>query len=510
MRRRRVLQPQRQPVKAAYEHFPKYAETFGPEVADLCDLAGFPPDEEQQLALDALFGITSEGLPTTFEFWMIAARQNLKTGFLKQAALGWLFVTQETLISWSAHELDTTREAFRDLTFLIENTPSLAKRLLPGPTNGIYRGSGLEAIELAPTKACPQGQRVKFKARTKGGARGLTGSKVILDEGFAVKPEHVGSIVPILSTKPAGQIVGGSSAGRSDSDYLRSVRDRGRVGSSPRLGYVEYCAPEGVCEQPKCTHERGTSGCAADNLDYLQMANTALGRRITVQYIRDEREALPPAEFVRERLGWWDAPDLAEAPLISKAMWRDLIDPDSAPVDPVSFGVYVNKSQTQAAIGVAGYRSDGLYHVGIVPADRDEPGVASLPGTAWIPDRLLQLRDDWGPCAIVIDERSEAGALIPDLRKLGIEVVSTNATGMAQACGKTLSIVKGRELRHRGARPLQDSVIAGKRRDLADAWAWDRKDPDSDITQLVAVTLALHGLVVHGQPRQTEIWGFFS
>ena len=507
------MQPTRQPVKAAYEHFPEYSYTLGPEVADLCDRVGFPPDEEQQRALDALFGYTSDGLPTTFEFWMIAARQNLKTGWLKQACLGWLFVTQEALISWSAHELDTTREAFRDLTFLIENRPSLAKRLLPGPTNGIYRGSGLEAIELAPTKACPQGQRVKFKARTKGGARGLTGSKVILDEGFAVKPEHVGSIVPILSTKPKGQIVGGSSAGRADSDYLREVRDRGRNKTSPRLGYVEYCAPdaEQACEQgKKCTHERGTRGCAADNLDYLRMANTALERRITIQYIRDEREALPPAEFVRERLGWWDEPDLADAPLISKTMWRELVDPLSVPTDPVSFGIYVNKSQTQAAIGVAGYRPDGLYHVGIVPADRDEPGIASKAGMDWIPDRMLQLRDDWGPCAIVVDEKSEAGAIIPDLVALGIEVITTNATRYAQACGKALSIVKGKEVRHRGARPLQDSVIAGKRRDLADAWAWDRKDPDSDITQLVAVTLALNGLIVNGQPRQTEVWGFLS
>lgn len=508
-----MQQPPREPVKAAYEHFPEYSYTLGPEVADLCDFVGFPPDEEQQLALDSLFGRTSEGLPTTFEWWMIAARQNLKTGFLKQACLGWLYVTQEELISWSAHELDTTREAFRDLTFLIENRPSLAKRLLPGPTNGIFRGSGLEAMKLAPTKRCPKGQRVKFKARTKGGARGLTGSKVILDEGFAVKPEHIGSIVPILSTKPEGQIVGGSSAGRSDSEYLREVRDRGRNKTSPRLGYVEYCAPdaEEACELgTKCTHERGTPGCAADNLDYLRMANTALERRITVQYIRDEREALPPAEFVRERLGWWDAPDLADAPLISKAMWRELIDPQSTPIDPVSFGIYVNKSQTQAAIGVAGYRPDGLYHVGIVPADRDEPGVASKTGTDWIPDRMLQLVTDWGPCAVVVDEKSEAGAIITDLQKLGIEVVTTNATRYAQACGKALSIVKGKEVRHRGARPLQDSVIAGKRRDLADAWAWDRKDPDSDITQLVAVTLALYGLVHYGQPPQTNVWGFLS
>ena len=39
-----------------------------------------------------------------------------------------------------------------------------------------------------------------------------------------------------------------------------------------------------------------------------------------------------------------------------------------------------------------------------------------------------------------------------------------------------------------------------------DSWAWDRKDRSSDITQLVAVTLALHGLIEHGRPVTVEVW----
>jgi hypothetical protein len=42
--------------------------------------------------------------------------------------------------------------------------------------------------------------------------------------------------------------------------------------------------------------------------------------------------------------------------------------------------------------------------------------------------------------------------------------------------------------------------VARKRR-LGDAWAWNRKDTDSDITPLVAVTLALFGHAYTGVER---------
>ena len=70
--------------------------------------------------------------------------------------------------------------------------------------------------------------------------------------------------------------------------------------------------------------------------------------------------------------------------------------------------------------------------------------------------------------------------------------------------------MRAASLRHRGAPPLARSVTSAKRRDLSDAWAWDRKDKDSDITQLMAVTLGLHGLIEHGNPETVEVWGFLS
>lgn len=504
-------------VEPAYANFPTWKQTLGPEVADLCELAGFAPDAEQRLGLDAMFALGPDGFkPAAFEFAVICARQNMKTGLMKMAALGWLFVTDQEFIVWSAHEMDTTREAFRDLVNLIENCPVLAARLAPGPTNGIHRGNGTEMIELAPSDACPDGQRLKFKARTNSGGRGLSGDKVILDEAFALKQEHMGSLMPTLSTRPEAQIVYGSSACRPESEVLRALVARGRATEfekRKRLGYLEFCAPEDACEDLECQHYVGYPGCAMDKREYILMANPQAGKRISWDYLEGERDALSSEEFGRERMGWHDEPAVEDGPLISKEGWATKTDAKSASGTRLAFGVYVNKMQTAAAIGIAGYREDGKIHIGIVPAVRGGQ-VASLPGISWIPARMKELKDTWSPCGWGLDDRSAAGSLLPDLEKLGFVVGDEAALGaginnasaadVARACGTFYSKFNDDQLRHQGSKPLADSVTAGKMRDLADAWAWDRKDAKSDIVQLMAVTLAVHALET--APAATSVW----
>ena len=65
---------------------------------------------------------------------------------------------------------------------LIEGCSWLARRV-----KNIYRGHGDESIELM------SGQRLIFRARTKGGDRGLTGSKVVLDEAMFLQPQNMGA-----------------------------------------------------------------------------------------------------------------------------------------------------------------------------------------------------------------------------------------------------------------------------------------------------------------------------
>ena len=185
-------------VEPTYRTGPDYVRTYGDEVADLAALADFAPDPEQRLGLDLIFAVDGRDRAAAFEFAVVCSRQNRKTGLFKQAVLGWLFITDQRLIIWSAHEFRTAQEAFRDMEQLIGGCPSLSRLV-----KRVHRASGSEGIELVT------GQRLMFKARTKAGGRGLTGDKVVLDEAFALQPEHMGALLPTLSVVPDPQVLYG-------------------------------------------------------------------------------------------------------------------------------------------------------------------------------------------------------------------------------------------------------------------------------------------------------------
>ncbi len=491
-------------VPPAFRSEPEYEVTLGPEVADLCRDAEFGPDEEQSMVLDAIFGRRADGRSSASEIGVVCCRQNLKTGVFKQAELGWLYVTEERLVVWSAHEFATSQEAFRDLEELITGFDFLRREV-----KRITHGNGEEAIELI------SGSRMIFKTRTKGGGRGLSGSKVVLDEGFALRAMHMGALLPTMSAQPDPQVLYGSSAGLADSSILRDLRDRGRPGGEPRLAYFEWCAPppEVACAAGKgCTHARTAVGCGCDRPELWQLANPAMPRRVSVETVSGERRALPPSEFGRERMGWWDDPAEGVSP-ISEAQWRSCKDPRSRTSGVVAVAFEVAMDRSVSAIAISGWREDGLTHGELVE---------HRPGTAWLADRVEEIADENDTCVLVMDPTSPAGALEQELKNRGFVTKPTAGTSerqlqlvgardYAQACGALADEIEAERFRHIGQPPLDMAVEGVRTRDLADAWAWARKDSSADITPLIAVTLARHGLLTHGKkpepPTPFALWG---
>lgn len=461
-------------VEPAYQSFPSFAETLGPEVADLASLAGFAPDPEQALCLDALFGFDAADRSVAFELAVVCCRQNMKTGLFKQAALGWLFITEQRLVVWSAHEFRTAQEAFRDMEELISGCDVMRRRV-----RNVYRGNGDEAVELL------SGARLIFKTRTKGGGRGLTGDKVILDEAFALQPMHMGALLPTLSARPDPQVVYGSSAGLAESAVLRGMRDRGRAGTDKGLAYFEWCAEPGGCQLEQCDHALTAPGCALDDPGQWQRGNPAMGRRITAEYIAKERRAMPPLEFARERLGWWDDPAL-EAIAINPAAWEAVTRPDAAALSVGAFAVEVALDRASASIGMAGPARHPMHgddlHVEMVDSRR---------GTAWLPLRCHELNERHGPAPFVIDGGGPAAPLIEDLTAAGLELIVVNATDLGRACAGMVDAVTDKTITH-GPQPELDTAVRGaKKRPLGDGgFAFGRKASTVDITPLVAVTLA--------------------
>lgn len=512
---------------------PEYYKTHGPDVGELCTQIGFAPDPEQQLALDVIFAKQASGLSAAFDTTVVVGRQNLKTGTFKMAALGWLFLFDERLIVWSAHEWSTVGEDFRDMEEMVAGTDWMRREV-----KQVKHGSGNESIQLKT------GARLIFKTRTHGGGRGLAGRKVILDEGFALRDAHVGSLVPTLSAQPDPQLLIGSSAGHEDSDYLREKRDEGRAaaiasGTAPawardeslteapeehdfvgRSAYLEWCAPppDLACDAGRlCSHAKNARGCGCDKPDLWLQGNPAIGGRITLDYVAAERKALSVPEFCRERMGWWDDPKSGAAPMPYR-LWRVCEDSRSTPKagSPLALAIDVAPDASMASIALAGIRDDGMPHVELVE---------HLPGTGWVMGRLMGIVERRNPLVVSLDPGSPAGAFEKQMKidgfmasppqpdgklklmpsgKRRMHLVSSRDNG--QACGAIANAVANDGLRHAGQYPLDEAVKAARSRPLGNAWAWDRGG-DADITPLVAVTFALQGLTLYGyQPPMTPFF----
>lgn len=461
-------------VEPTWSSGPEYYATFGPEVSDLATTAGFAPDPEQAMALDMIFGIDKNGKASAFEAAIIACRQNLKTGLFKMAALGWLFITDQNLIIWSAHEFSTAQEAFRDMEILIDGCSALSRRV-----KKISRASGNEGIELMT------GQRLNFKARTKTGGRGLTGDKIVLDEAFALTRDHLGALIPTLSARPDPQVLYGSSAGLRTSEALRKIRDRGRARTSRRLIWLEWGAPRLACISDKCDHEWGSIGCQLDNVDNWKKGNPLLGRvrangtGLTLEYLQSEREALPPGEFGRERMGWWDDPTTSE--LFGPKKWENGgREERPAELAIQAFGIAVSMDLTSAAI-VAG------------AIDGEDAWMKPLqhgPKTNWVVEKAKALQDTYG-ATFVVDGRGPAAMLIPHLETAGVRVHTASTADVLDACATLETKVTDGQLLHTNATELNDAVIGAVKRPVGDRWALGRKDATSDITPLEAGTLAI-------------------
>lgn len=460
-------------LRPAYLWVPEHTSTSGGEAADFAETCGITLDPEQRLALDVILAERPDGRWAAFEAALIAARQNLKTFVFEVIAWADLYLFGSELIVWTAHEFSTAMEAFRDVEQRVETYPHLSRRV-----KRISHENGDEGVELHG------GQRLRFKARTKTGGRGLTGERVILDEAFALTAAMLGSLMPTMSAKSMTgnpQILYGSSAGKVDSAPLREVRERGRAGGDPSLAYLEWCAPRGKCGTERCDHRRGALRCQLDDRENWRKANPAMGRRISEEHIATERRAMPPAEFARERLGWWEDPEEAGAALPLDA-WRECKDRDSQISTIQGFAFDVAPDSEWSAIAVVGVRSDGLPHLEVVEY---------RPRTEWVPNRLAELLSDHGVVPVAVDAKGPASPLLPEVRDAGVEVTEASTADVAQACASLVDRLVHRLLRHLGQGELDTAARAAVRRQFGDSWLWSRRNSPLDISPLFAATLAL-------------------
>lgn len=469
-------------IEPLHETCPPYSLTFGPEVADVCAGAGFAPDPYQERELDKIFAVDELGRCAIFEYDLVAARQQIKTGLILMSEIGWLYVTQQRLIVHSAHELSTTEEAFTDLKNIVTNSPALSRRLAPGPSHGIFEGNGRWSIQLAPTPDTPRGQRIKYKARTKGGGRGLTGDKIVLDEGFALMPTHMGALLPTLTVVPDPQVITASSAGKAESDVLRDKRDRGRERISVRQGYTEYGDAEawsGCKRGDKCDHAKTTKGCALDDEARWARILTALGTRCTLDTIRAMRQAMPPLEFAREFMVWWDETGDDSALSIDQAAWLRQLNVNAPSPRSAALAIDVAPGMGSASIALAGKHGKRITVI-----------VRHGEGVGWVVKAVRKLCRKLDVHEITLCAGNQSKSLKNQLDKAEIEYTEATAGEVGAAFAELVTYINEGRVEHVGQAEL-DKAVATAKPAAGNSERPDRRDRSIDLTPVVSAAVAV-------------------
>jgi len=440
---------------------------YADEAAFLASKYGLTPDPWQEYVLRQWLGFRADGKWCHSRSALSVPRQNGKNALLEIRELFGMVGLGEKILH-TAHEVKTARKAFLRLASFFENPkkyPELAALVVD-----IRKTNGQEAIFLK------NGGSVEFVARSKNSSRGFTVDIVVMDEAQEMGFDALEALSPTTAAAPLKnrQLIwtGTPPSENMNSEVFTNIRTKALAGTSRRTCYLEWSMDD--------------DGDPYD-LAQIAMANPALNIRTGLEELLEDLDDFSEEGFARERGGCWRF--AGTGAVIDPESWDDVKDSSSVTTQPVAFAVDIGPKRDSATIAVAGLRSDGRFHVEVIDNRK---------GTSWIIPRLTQLIAQHHVVAIVVD--GPASSVVPELDALKVPVYRTSAQELGIACGMFYDAVMSKTLRHPDQPGLTAAVDAGRQRPLGDMWAWGRKLSESDITPVVAVTLALWGFVT-AKPR---------
>lgn len=425
------------------------------------------------------------------ECGLCVPRQNGKGSILEARELVGLFVDENKfpgvgsrLAVHTAHEAKTAHEGFERLEQLITGTPRLRAQLRGRPR----QSEGGEVIRLQ------NGRRIRFRTRTAGGGRGLSGDLLIFDECMILMQGVHEAVWPIVTARPNPQIwYTGSAVDKTEplmdehGVVFSRVRKRGIAGDEDLLfaeWSLDYESPDEVPRE------------VAQAPESWALTNPGLDVRLSRRIIAVEQRSLSSRGFARERLGVGDWPDPDQSNrVIGEEEWAAAAaDETSVIQNPVCLAVDVSPLRDRAAIGIAGRNDSGKNQVEILERFRSTAGIIdALEAFVKLHGRRTE---------IIVDSVGAGASLIPDMEKKKLNVVPVTAGEHARGCGMFFDGIMGdkeREipptLNHLSDPALNAAVAGAVKRPLGDRWGWNRKDSTIDISTLVATTLALYGFL---------------
>ena len=461
----------------------------GEGALDYAELAGVESMDWQQHVVRQGMAHDGDGRWAAAEVGVLVARQNGKTAGVEIVELGWMMDEPGVSILHTAHEYPTAMKSLDRLEAMFRGHPLLEKQL-----KRVVRSHGIEAIELR------NGSTIRYRTRTKGGARGFSVDRLVVDEAMIFAPASLAAIRPLMTTSRNPQIwYLGSAPDAEEHQHCHiwaALHRRGERGGDKRLCWLEWSTPEPppapaewspAYEAQRDAWRRDRSVWAA--------ANPSLGVLITEDYIDSEIDSFAAAlrKWEIERLSYGDWPPeqgQARTPVLSVEEW-DAMTGSSALTGPVAIGVERHREFTTI---VAARRTAG-GRVALEVGYHDRP-------TAAVVGMLADLATRWDACAIAMLSTSPATGMVPALAEAKVEPQLISSTTFGAACVDFLDAARAGRLEHTGDPRLADAVQGVDKRDMSGGrFGWDF-DTQAAIGPLIAATLARWALETWGQIRE--------
>lgn len=442
-------------------------ETFGPAIAAVAERLGQPFMPWQRMVADVGGEIDpATGLPAYRNVVVTVPRQSGKTvlllAWMIQRALGW---GEPQRIAYSAQTGNDARKK------LVEDwVPLLDPRKSKLGISRILTGMGNEAISFR------NGSRIVLLASSEDSGHGKTLDQAVKDEFFADYDDRRDqALIPAMATRAAAQVLTASTMGTDDSVPLNNLVTLGRQavldGQRQGVAYFEWSA--------------GEDDDLDDPASWWRFM-PALGHTQTPQVIADAKALLKPGEF---RRAFGNIATKSDERVIPTAAWDLVCSPDAAPSGQMVFALDVNPERSAGAIASCG--------------DRAVEVVEHRAGVGWVVDAAAALGRVHS-AEFAVDMSGPAASLVPDLKAAGVRVRELGVRETVDACGAFYDAVGDRTFSVRRHQGLDAAVAGAAKKQSGDSWRWARRSAASDISPLMAVTLALWASKASGSIYETR------
>jgi len=394
-------------------------------------------------------------------------RQVGKTFLVGMIVIALCIIHPGLTVLWSAHRTRTTSKTFGTLKGMTSKKKIAPHMLDPRNTNGE------QEIRFK------NGSIIMFGAREQGFGRGFDEVDIeVFDEAQILTEKALEDMVPAAnqSRQESGALLffmGTPPRPTDPGEEFTNRRAKAIDGRTKDMVYVELSADDDA---------------DPDDQGQWSKANPSFPLRTPVESMERMRENLTDDDsYKREALGIWDS--ISSNRVIDEISWNNQGDASSMAVERLTISIEVPPGRKSAAVGVAGRRADGRWHVELYEERQ---------GVDWAIPYVAEKAARYRLHAVVVDEMAGLTEKRRDRHYLiGTDILVTLAAAegrdMAIACAKLYDGIMDGSLFHTDQPQVNVALSVATKRPLQGGWAWNRKDATSNISPIVAETLALWG-----------------